>query len=117
MRSNRFQPITERFAIRIHIEPDKTCPSLTRDLNQIYLSAWWVISRLADSIDVVHLHEKAVFYYCILAVLLGAQFLLAGLLAELVVARTDGPDDTFSVAERLPAGTNHAESDLSGRPS
>ena len=86
-------------------------------IGMIYLSAWWVISRLADSIDVVHLHEKAVFYYCILAVLLGAQFLLAGLLAELVVARTDGPDDTFSVAERLPAGTNHAESDLSGRPS
>ena len=30
-------------------------------IGMVYLSAWWVISRLADSIDVVHLHEKAVF--------------------------------------------------------
>ena len=86
-------------------------------IGMVYLSAWWVISRLADSIDVVHLHEKAVFYYCILAVLLGAQFLLAGLLAELIVARTHGQRDTFSVAERLLAGTGHTESDFLGRPS
>ena len=60
-----------------------------------------MISRAVESFDPIHLHEKAIFYYCILALLLGAQFLLAGLLAELVVARTHGPRDTFSVAEHL----------------
>ena len=78
----------------------------------VMLSSWWVISRLFESLDPVHLHEKAIFYYCILAVLLGAQFLLAGLLAELVVARTHGPRDTFSISEHL-AGTNDAAADQS----
>ena len=68
------------------------------------LSVWWVLSRLIETVDPVHLHEKAIFYYCIVALLLGAQFLLAGLLAELVVARTHGPSDTFSIAEHA-AGT------------
>ncbi|SRR6056297_543986 len=55
-----------------------------------YLSALWVISRLSDSIDEVHLHETAIFYYCILAVLLGSQFMLAGLLAEFIVSNQSG---------------------------
>ena len=43
-------------------------------------------------------------YYCILALLLGAQFLLAGLLAELIVSRTSVPgNQTYSIAERIPA--------------
>ncbi|MGI9470689.1 MAG: glycosyltransferase family 2 protein [Rubripirellula sp.] len=71
-------------------------------IGMLYLSAMWVVSRMVASIEVVHLHEKAIFYYCILAVLLGAQFLLAGLLAELVVSRTHGPGDIFSVSQRLP---------------
>ena len=86
-------------------------------IGMVYLSAWWIISRLGVSIDVVHLHEKAVFYYCILAVLLGAQFLLAGLLAELIVARTHGPRDTFSVAERVPARMGQAEAEPLRQPS
>lgn len=68
-----------------------------------YLSAMWVISRLSDQIDDRHLHETAIFYYCILALLLGAQFLLAGLLAELIVSRTTQADQTYSVAERIPS--------------
>jgi dolichol-phosphate mannosyltransferase len=77
------------------------------------LSVWWVLSRLIESIDPVHLHEKALFYYCILALLLGAQFLLAGLLAELVVARTHGPRDTFSIAAHI-AGTRDDSSSQTG---
>ncbi|MCP4943084.1 MAG: glycosyltransferase family 2 protein [Planctomycetaceae bacterium] len=77
------------------------------------LSTWWVLSRLIESVDPVHLHEKALFYYCILALLLGAQFLLAGLLAELVVARTHGPRDTFSIAEHF-AGTLDDSSSQTG---
>ncbi len=74
-----------------------------------YLSAMWVISRISSSIDDVHLHETAIFYYCILSLLLGAQFLLAGLLAELIVSRTHGAKDSYSVAERLPLDRSLAE--------
>ena len=69
-------------------------------LGMFYLSVMWVLSRLIDSLKVVHLHEKAIFYYCILAVLLGAQFLLAGLLAELIVSVSRDSSRPFSISER-----------------
>ncbi len=68
-----------------------------------YLSCMWVISRLTERIDDLHLHETAIFFYCILALLLGAQFLLAGLLAELIVSRTLPGNQTYSIAEQVPA--------------
>lgn len=81
------------------------CFFATGAIGMIYLSATWVISRLSTTIHDVHLHEKAIFYYCILAVLLGAQFLLAGLLAELIVSQSYGSNKTYSVAEH--AGAMH----------
>ena len=66
-----------------------------------YLSAMWVISRLTDHMAPVHLHSTAIFYYCILAVLLGAQFLVTGLLAELIVSQTSTVRQPFGVAERI----------------
>lgn len=62
-------------------------------LGLIYLTVAWIVTRLFDGLDPVHLHEKAFFYYCIVAVLLGAQWLAAGLLAELItsIARRQVP--------------------------
>jgi dolichol-phosphate mannosyltransferase len=73
------------------------------------LSALWVISRLTTAIDVVHLHETAIFYYCILALLFGAQFLLAGLLSELIVSRTRDANSPYSIAERSKHESSNAE--------
>ena len=75
----------------------------TGGIGIIYLSAMWVISRMSAGIDDLHLHETAIFYYCILAVLLGAQFLLAGLLAELIVSQTHGSNTPYSIANRVGA--------------
>lgn len=67
-----------------------------------YLTAMWVISRMnSTAVDDVNLHERAIFYYCIVALLLGAQFLLAGLLAELIVSRTQGANTPFSISQHL----------------
>jgi len=55
-------------------------------LGMLYLSFMWVWTRLGAG-PPLHLHATAIFYYCMLATLLGAQFLLAGLLAELVVSQ------------------------------
>ncbi|TWT89387.1 glycosyltransferase family 2 protein [Neorhodopirellula pilleata] len=54
-------------------------------LGMLYLSAMWVITRVSGG-EPLHLHATAIFYYCILAVLLGAQCVLAGLIAELIVS-------------------------------
>lgn len=81
----------------------------------IYLSAAWVVTRLSDAIDDLDLHETAIFYYCILAVLLGAQFLLTGLLAELVVSQAPTLQKPYSIATTL--GENAASwAERSSRP-
>ncbi len=65
-----------------------------------YLSVMWVLTRVTDMDDMI-LHERAIFYYCILAVLLGAQLLLSGLLAELIVSLSRESNVPFSVAKRI----------------
>lgn len=59
---------------------------LAGGLGLFILSCMWVISRLTDLAD-VHLHEKAVFYFCIVALLLGVQLVSMGFLAELITAQ------------------------------
>ena len=78
-------------------------------VGMVYLSAMWVLSRLSDAIEVVHLHQTAIFYYCILAVLLGSQCLLAGLLAELFVSRTQRSGAMFSIAQRRGPGAGPSD--------
>lgn len=52
----------------------------------VLLTAWWFISRAIydDPRQWLELHKRAVFYYSIVAVLLGAQFMSIGFLAELI---------------------------------
>ncbi len=54
----------------------------------------------------LHLHETAIFYYCITAILLGGQFLVAGLLAELVTSVNRRTMPPASIAETCPATIN-----------
>ncbi len=65
------------------------------------LTIWWVVSRLLPSWHYLHLHERAIFFYSLIALLLGAQFMLSGFLAELITAMNVRDTDTFSVAERV----------------
>jgi len=84
----------------------------TGGIGLTYLTAMWVISRMSAAIDDVHLHEKAIFYYCIIALLLGAQLLLAGLLAELIVSQTHGSNTPYSITKRVgPARPDHGRDD------
>ncbi|QDS95596.1 Undecaprenyl-phosphate 4-deoxy-4-formamido-L-arabinose transferase [Roseimaritima multifibrata] len=62
------------------------------------LTVMWCVSRLSSAIDDINLHERAIFYYCILAILLGAQLLVAGLLAELMTAMMRPNIPPYSIA-------------------
>ncbi len=66
------------------------------------LSAWWVWSRL-DGVagNELHLHERAIFYYSMAAMLLGAQFITVGFLAELITAYHMKNASTYSIRERI----------------
>lgn len=63
------------------------------------LASWWVISRLSRSIADVHLHQKAIFYFCILGVLLGIQLISIGFLAELITAMNRSSRNAYSIAK------------------
>lgn len=65
------------------------------------LTGWWVISRLSESIAVLHLHERAAFYYSIVAVLLGAQLITVGFLAELITAHFGRDQQPYSIRQRV----------------
>lgn len=66
-------------------------------LGLLLLSALWVISRLTE-MDDVHLHNKAIFYYCIVALLLGVQLITMGFLAELITAQNRPSRHPYSIA-------------------
>ena len=63
------------------------------------LTSYWVFSRLTP-LDPIHLHERAVFYYSLAALLLGTQFISVGFLAELITAHQNRETTVFSIAQR-----------------
>jgi dolichol-phosphate mannosyltransferase len=65
------------------------------------LTAAWIITRLSDSLDDVDLHQRALFYYSITGLILGAQFISVGFLAELIAARSYRAADAYSIAEEI----------------
>ncbi len=65
------------------------------------LTCWWCVSRMVESIPVLHLHQRALFYYSIVAVLLGAQFMAIGFLAELITANMGRDRRQFSIRQRV----------------
>ena len=64
----------------------------------LLLTALWVISRLTSMED-VHLHSKAIFYYCIVALLLGVQLITMGFLAELITAQNRPARLPYSISK------------------
>lgn len=61
----------------------------------------WVVTRIkAFGWDPIHLHQRAIFYYSLTAIILGAQFMLTGFLAEQITAMNLRATDTFSISER-----------------
>lgn len=67
------------------------------------LSIWWILSRL-DGFDAndLHLHERAIFYYSMGALILGGQFLSVGFLAELITAFHGRDSNSYSIRQRTP---------------
>jgi glycosyltransferase involved in cell wall biosynthesis len=64
-----------------------------------WLTGRWIMTRLVEGGEPIHLHQRALFYYSIGAVLLGAQFMSIGFLAELFTAFQRRSSVPYSVAE------------------
>jgi dolichol-phosphate mannosyltransferase len=64
------------------------------------LSLWWIASRLDGNIENdMHLHERAIFYYSMGAMLLGGQFFSIGVLAELMTAFHGRDSSAYSIRQ------------------
>lgn len=68
-----------------------------------YLAITWVI-RLWYPDLFAPLHQRPLLIYALAAVLMGAQMLLIGFLAELITAYTGHERDSYSIAERTDTG-------------
>lgn len=65
------------------------------------LTLGWIVTRLIPGWTPIHLTERAIFFYCLAAALLGGQFMSIGFLAELLTAFHGRETDTYSVVERV----------------
>jgi glycosyltransferase involved in cell wall biosynthesis len=67
-------------------------------LGMIYLAVTWII-RLWDESAYQPLHERPLLIYSVAGLLLGAQMMSIGFLAELITAYQVRDEDTYSIAE------------------
>jgi dolichol-phosphate mannosyltransferase len=71
-------------------------------VGMVYLAGKWVLSRVLDGWQPIHLHQGAALYYCLGLFVIGAQFLSIGLLGEMIAALLVRDADTYSIAEHTP---------------
>lgn len=71
-------------------------------LGLIYLGITWLINLLAsEPKPFLPLHQRPLLIYAVAALLLGAQMVTMGFLAELITAYLGREDDSYSVAEEI----------------
>ncbi len=99
--------LTVRFVTGFGLRPQHVLGSLgllcflVGGAGVVMLTGWWVISRLVDSMTVIELHKRAIFYYSMVAVLLGAQFITMGFLAGLMTDYHAQDKRPYSVKRRI----------------
>jgi hypothetical protein len=67
-----------------------------------YLAAIWLLMNALGALAAEPIGDRPLLAYSIAALLLGAQAISLGLLAELIVAYTSRPEDTYSVSAVAP---------------
>lgn len=72
---------------------------LAGGLGVLCLTVWWFLSRLLPELEPLHLHERAIFYYSMAAMLLGAQFVTVGFLAEMLTAYHTDKTASYSIQQ------------------
>jgi dolichol-phosphate mannosyltransferase len=81
-------------------------------LGLAYLTITWVVNLFRPG-SFPPLHERPMLLYALGALLLGAQMMSMGFLAELITAYTGRDEDAYSIAEQTPV---HAERPPDGAP-
>ncbi len=72
-------------------------------VGMVYLGATWLVNFTLPG-SYPPLHERPLLIYAVAALLLGAQLISIGLLAELMTAQLGREEDNYSIAEETPYG-------------
>ena len=80
-----------------------------------YLAVVWCASRIWGNVP-VHLHETAALYYSLVLLLIGAQLLALGFVAELISALLTREKDAYSVAEHTSPDKSSGEPSSTASP-
>ncbi len=75
-------------------------------LLMLWLTLSWIVTRCISSFEPIHLHERAVFYYAIVALIVGVQMVSMGILAELIIAAHRPHTVPYSICEQTASKTN-----------
>ncbi len=70
-----------------------------------YLAVYWVVAQMRPDLGLKPLHQRPAVIYSSAALLLGAQLLSIGFLAEMITAYQSRESDAYSVAERIGLST------------
>ncbi len=73
-------------------------------IGMVWMAVYWVL-RMAFFHDWLPLHQRPILLYSLGALLLGAQVLCIGFLAELITSRNQAQSQPYSIAERI-GGSN-----------
>jgi dolichol-phosphate mannosyltransferase len=74
---------------------------LLGSLGMVYLGVTWIINAVNPG-TYQPLHQRPLLIYSVAALLLGAQMMSIGFLAELMTAYMSRDEDSYSIAERTP---------------
>jgi len=78
------------------------------NLGMAYLGVTWIINAFYDEPKpFLPLHQRALLPYSIAALLLGAQMMSIGFLAELITAYLGRDESSYSIAEQTPSAKDH----------
>jgi glycosyltransferase involved in cell wall biosynthesis len=64
------------------------------------LTVAWAVTRMFDSLTPIHLHQRAIFFYAIIALLLGVQLISMGFLAEMITMNSRSGNAPYSISDR-----------------
>ncbi len=97
--------LTVKFVIAPRVRPQHVLGSVgvaalgVGALGVIVLAAWWCLSRLVTGMAPLELHDSAMLYLSLAAIVVGAQFVLFGYLGDLIAAHLVRESDTYAIAE------------------
>jgi glycosyltransferase involved in cell wall biosynthesis len=75
-------------------------------LSLSWLTLWWFLSRTISGDAPIHLHQRAIFYYAMAAIIVGVQLVVMGILAELIIATQRTASAPYAISEKASRKSN-----------